>query len=96
LYIDLVVNISTIPFHLKSTHNEIIFNSMSNSTWFEEIELKPNPLIVKKSFAIKILIDTNEGFNVNISEIKYICLIFYSIRFLLMNKNFFVFVNVNH
>ena len=74
MYIDLVINRDNIPLHLKAIDDTFIFNTMSRGMWHDEIEFVPNPLIVNTSFIIDIFINKNEGFNVNISLWKFICL----------------------
>jgi hypothetical protein len=65
LYIDLMIDTDTIPFHLKSTENIIVFNSESKGDWLGEMKLISNPFVVNIPFTINIIIDTNEGFDVN-------------------------------
>ena len=63
-YIDLLANLSHIPFHLKATETEISFNSKSENQWQNELRLVSNNMIVNTTFIIDIVIDTDEGFNV--------------------------------
>jgi hypothetical protein len=60
-----MIDTDTIPFHLKSTENIIVFNSESKGDWLGEMKLISNPFVVNIPFTINIIIDTNEGFDVN-------------------------------
>ena len=65
LFIDFVVDNNTKPFHLKCPNGPIVFNTLLQGAWLDEISFVQNPLKANESFTINILIDASEGFNVS-------------------------------
>jgi hypothetical protein len=50
---------------LKSSHSAIAFTSKDANQWLSETTLTNDALVINSAFPITIVIDTNEGFDVN-------------------------------